>query len=163
MSFRHHGYRATLIRANIAITSGREQWEAAIALLRSVADPHEYYASATLAQILRKQDPASRQAQELFQNSYLAIRDLGHLQAVVEVRSKILLLLVAGMCAQYTAGYTAMAEEHLVEAEGLLASLPERDGQPCTVFSTLSKRNVDKSVVLADIDALRRGSVLNDV
>ncbi len=162
VSFRRHGYRATLIRANIAITTGRDQWEAAVGLLRSVTDPHEYYVSTTLAQILRKQDPASKQAQELFQNSYLAIRDLGHLHTVSEVRSKILLLLIAAMCAQYTDGYTAMAEEHLVEAEGLLAGLPERDGQPCTVFSPLSKRNVEKSVVLAHIDALRRGSVLTD-
>lgn len=162
ISFRRHGYRATLIRANIAITAGREQWDTAVALLSTVSDPHEYFASATLAQLLLKGDPASKEAHELFENAYRAIRDLGHLHTVAEVRSRILLLLVAGMSARYTAGYTAMMEEHLVEAEGLLPSLPERDGQSCTVYSPLSKRNVDKSAILADIEAVRRGSVLRE-
>ena len=78
------------------------------------------------------------------------------------MRSKILLLLVAGMSAKYTEGYTAMAEEHLTEAENLLSALPERDGQPCTIFSPLSKRNVDKSSLLSEVEALRRGSVLTE-
>jgi tetratricopeptide (TPR) repeat protein len=161
-SFKRQGIRAALIRANIAIAGGRDSWDAAERLLRSVSEPHEYYASATLGQILERRNPGSTEARSCFEQAYLAIRDLGHLHAVSEVRSKILLLQVAGMSARYTHGYTAMAEEHLAEAESLVASLPERDGQFCTVFSILAKRNVDRSSILTEIEALRRGSVLSE-
>jgi tetratricopeptide (TPR) repeat protein len=162
ISFRRLGYRATLIRANIAISAGREEWETAVRLLSSIKDPHEYYAIATLGQIYSKQSPESAQGKEKFQSAYMAIRDLGHLQTISEVRSKILLLLVAAMCAQHADGYTGMTEEHLTEAESMLASLPSRDGQTCTVFSPVSKRNENSSTILAHIDGIRRGVFLAD-
>jgi hypothetical protein len=160
VAFRRHGYRATLIRANMEINAGCEHWDSAFRLLTSIKDPHEYYALATLGQLSHKRAPEAAESRGMFQKAYAAIRDLGHLQTISEVRSKILLLLVAGMCAQYTEGYTGMTEEHLSEAEGLLGSLPSRDGQICTVFSAVSKRNENSSTILAHIEAIRRGAFL---
>jgi hypothetical protein len=136
--FRRYSYRATLIRANMAIISGH--FDEAEKMLRLINDPHEYYALATLAQLLNKQKPTSEEAKMLFEEAYLSIRDLGDLNSVTEVRSKILLLLVAGMSSQFAEGYEAMMDEHFLEAENLLASLPDRGGEPCTVFSPLTKK-----------------------
>jgi hypothetical protein len=162
LAFRRHGYRATLVRANIAITSGRGEWDNALKLLRSINDSHEYYAKATLAQVLEKTTSDSSEAKEIFSAAYRSIRDLGHLSTVVEPRSRIWLLLVAGMCSRFTDGYFHMMEEHFSEAESLLASLPERDGQVCTVFSPRIKKNVDRSQIQADLDFLRRGMLLTE-
>jgi len=161
-AFRRHGYRAALIRANMAIRSGKSQRDRAVELLRSVGDANEYYVLATLAQVLAKSDPQSREAKALFEKAYRSIQNLSHLTAVVETRSRILLLLVAGMCSQHADERGSMTDEHFAEAQSLLSALPDRNGQPCTVFSVLSKRNVDKHEIAAEIGALRDGSVLAD-
>lgn len=160
-AFRKLGYRAMLIRANIAIARGNDGWSEAIDMLRTIKDPHEYYSTATLAQLLISRDSASAEARNIFREAYMSIRDLGHLHSVSEVRSKILLLLVAGLCAQYSEGYTGMMEEHFAEAEGLLGSLPKRGQQTCSVFSPISKRNETSSVIISHIESVRRGVLLS--
>jgi hypothetical protein len=88
------------------------------------------------------------------------IRNLNHLVEVTELRSKILLLLVAGMCARYSTGFEGMWEHHLESASGLLRKLPKRGTVSCTVFSPFSKRNEDMSVIDTQIAAFRDRNVL---
>jgi hypothetical protein len=68
--------------------------------------------------------------------------------------------LSSGMSSRYVEGYTGMAEEHLTEAENLLSTLPRWDGQVCTVYSPLSKRNENGSTIQAHIEAVRKGGLL---
>jgi tetratricopeptide (TPR) repeat protein len=155
--------RAALIRANIAILRREANWHQEVQRLLNetvyVTDPQYYYATATLAQIHYDQG-ATGKAQELFHKAYQSIERSGHLLTVTESRSRILLLMVAGMCCKHGLMDEKRAEQHLDEADHLRDSLPRMGSQVCTVFSTLSKRNESSDTIRRHIELIRRGEVL---
>jgi tetratricopeptide (TPR) repeat protein len=156
--------RAALIGANIEILERKHKanWrEEAQRLLERVhdKDPHYYYATATLAQVYAGQGDSDK-AQSLFGEAYTAIERLGHLLTVTETRSKILLLMVAGICCKHGPKDERRSDMHLDEANSLRRSLPKVDNQVCTVFSTLSKRNESSETISHHIELVREGKVL---
>jgi hypothetical protein len=146
----------------MAIIRREDNWRAEVRpLLESVylADPQYYYATATLAQVnVGKSDPDS--AQKLFREAYETIERSGDLLIVTEARSKILLLMVAGMSCKHGLKEEKRSEEYLDRADGLRGSLPKIGSQVCTVFSTLSKRNENSETIGSHIELIRRGEVL---
>ena len=135
--------------------------EKAIETLKNVydADSLYYYATATLAQVYADRGNLDI-ANELFQKAYQTIERSGDLITVTEVRIKILLLMVAGMCCKHGLEDEKRSEEHLSKADALLDNLPKIDSQPCTVFSTLSKRNEKSDTIHHHIELIRKGEVL---
>ena len=154
--------RAALNRISIAMMVHNVNWhDEAIELLEEVceADPLYYYATATLAQVYADQGNLNR-ARELFQEAYQTIERSGDLGSVTEVRIKILLLMVAGMCCRHGLEDENRSEAHLGEADVLRESLPTIDTRPCTVFSTLSKRNETNDTIHHHIELIRTDNVL---
>ncbi len=157
--------RATLIKANLVIRRREvNQLEKAKELLEPVyeSDPNYYYATATLAQVLRVLGDTSR-AQELFSEANQTIERSGDLIIVTEVRSRILLLMFAGMCCKHSPMDEKRSEDHLVNAESLLGSLPKMDSQVCMVFSPFSKQNENSATIRDQIGSIRNGDVLEPV
>lgn len=153
--------RATLMRANIAIMARKGNWrKTAQEILRSVHndDPQYYYATVALAQIGLDDD--SIKAQRLFGESYEEIERSGHLLTVTEVRVKILLLMVAGICCKHGLRDERRSDEYLDKAEALLGSLPKLGPKVCTVFSALSFRNENHEKIRQHIDLIQGGDVL---
>lgn len=151
--------RATLMKANMAIMNRKDNWrKAAQEELESVHDPQYYYATVALAQI--GLDVDSSEAQRLFSKSYEEIERSGHLLTVTEVRIKILLLMVAGICCKHGLRDKRRSDEYLDRAEALLGSLPKLGPKVCTVFSALSFRNENHEIIRQHIDLIRRGDVL---
>jgi tetratricopeptide (TPR) repeat protein len=154
--------RAALIRASMAILKRDPGWhEKATELLEKmyVKDPQYYYATATLAQVYYDQGDHDK-AKELFSKAYATIEHSGHLITVTEARSKILLLMTAGMCCKHGLPGDARTEGHLDTADGLRSSLPRMGPQICTVFSVLNKRNESSDVIHRHIEAIRERKVL---
>lgn len=154
--------RAILIEANMVILGHEADWHGkAQQLLEQVhaEDPYYYYATATLAQVYSDQDKTD-EAQELFREAYTTIERSGHLLTVTEARSRILLLMTAGMCCKQGLMDDKKAEQHLDEADHLRDSLPRIGSQICTVFSTLSKRNESSDTIRRHIELMRKGQVL---
>jgi tetratricopeptide (TPR) repeat protein len=154
--------RATLIKANMAILEREADWDRkAQRLLERVRDedPHYYYATATLAQVYHKRGKIDK-AQEVFHKAYESIESSNDLLKVTEARSRILLLMVAGMCCRQGLVDEKKAEQHLDEADHLRGALPRMGPQVCTVFSTLSKRNESSDTIHRHIELIRRGQVL---
>jgi tetratricopeptide (TPR) repeat protein len=154
--------RAALIQANMAILrrepTWREQVQQVLEPVR-VEDPQYYYATNTLAQVYADQGSRA-DAQRLFREAYQAIQQSGDLLTVVESRSRILLLMTAGMCCKHGPADERRSEEHLDRANTLLSSLPRIGGKTCTVFSALSKCNEDSSTIQHHIELIREGNVL---
>jgi tetratricopeptide (TPR) repeat protein len=154
--------RAALIRANMAILERGADWHLEVQQsLKQVSeeDPYYYYATVTLAQIHHDQGTIGK-AQELFHQAYESIERSGHLLTVTEGRSKILLLMVAGMCCKHGLTDEKRAEQHLEEADHLRDNLPRMGPQVYKVFSTLSKRNESSDTIRRHIELIRRGKVL---
>jgi len=157
--------RAALIRANMAILERKADWHREVQqLLEPVykVEPQYYYATATLAQVYYQQDEANakKKAQELFSEAYRDIERSGLLLTVTEARSKILLLMVAGLCCKHGPEEERRSAEHLDRADSLLNNLPKIGDRVCTVFSTLSKRNVDIGTIRDHIKKIRESQVL---
>lgn len=156
--------RAKLLKASMFIRNRQPDWpEEAARLVNEVYqdDPLYYYATATLAQI-RAQQKRSDDARQLFREAYEAIEHSGDLVTVTEVRIRILLLMVAGMCGMH--GDDAMkvrAEDHLQAADGLRESLPKIGTRVCTVFSHLGKRNESSENIHLDIERIRNGELFH--
>ena len=156
------GTRATLIRANMAILKHEEGWcQEVQGLIQPVYDddPSYYYATATLAQIYAVQDKHD-DAKKLFRTAYETIERSGDLLTVAEVRSQILLRMVAGLSCRHGLMDNRSSEEHLEKADSLRGSLPKIDSKVCTVFSTLSKRNEKSETIHDHIEWIRKGKVL---
>ena len=150
------------MRANMAILERGADWHPeAQQLLEQVyeEDPYYYYATATLAQIHYDQDAIGK-AQELFDKAYESIERSGDLLTVTEARSKVLLLMVAGMCCTHGIVDEKRVAQHLDEADNLRDDLPRMGNQVCTVFSTLSKRNESSDTIRHHIELIRKGQVL---
>ncbi|RJP54674.1 MAG: hypothetical protein C4557_02595 [Anaerolineaceae bacterium] len=153
--------RVALIKANILILKGMDDWKSeAKALLLPVheADPSYYYITATLAQLSHLQGD-KQLAKELFQDVYDTILTLADIHTIREARSKILLLMIAGMAAKYI-GHEKQSKDYLDQAVDLCGSLPTIDSQICTVFSTLTKRNESSDTIKQHIDLIRNGGIL---
>ena|ERR1051326_5086484 len=95
-------------------------------------------------------------AKRLFHEAYESIERSGDLLTVTEVRIKILLLMVAGMCGKHGSESVKLrAENHLLSADSLRESLPKIGTEICTVFSHLSKRNESSETIHAHIELIR--------
>ena len=154
--------RAVLIEANMEIIRREGDWQGQTQQWLDqvhTEDPQYYYVTATLAQVHHTQGDRDR-ARELFSEAYATIQQLGHLITVTEARTKILLLMTAGMCCKHDPEKARWAEGHLDRATDLLGSLPRRGHQICTVFSTLSKQNESSDVIRHHIELIRKGRVL---
>jgi tetratricopeptide (TPR) repeat protein len=154
--------RGALIRANIAIIARDTEWHDEVQhLLGPVhnADPQYYYATATLAQSYADQKNL-QDAQRLFVEAYEAIERSGDFLTVTEVRSQILLRMVAAICCKHGLKDEKRSEENLDRADDLRGSLPKIGPQVCTVFSTLSKRNENSDTVHYHVELIRKGNVL---
>jgi len=154
--------RAILIEANMAILDRQAGWhQETQKLLEAVyeAEPHYYYATATLAQVYYDQGDYDK-AQELFSDTYKDIERSGHLHAVTETRSRILLEMFTGMCCKHGLKDENMADEYLDRADGFRRRLPKIGNQVCTVFSPLSKKNEQSETIHEHIELIRKGKVL---
>ena len=153
--------RARLIRANMALLMRAPDWDVPQLLLESVldTDPQYTHAIVTLAQVYYGQDRLD-EAQKQFDKAHMAIERSGDLITVTEIRSKILLRMVAGMCCKHGPQDEDRAHALLDQADNLLPSLPRIDDQDCTVFSTLSKRNESSNTIRRHIGLIREGQVL---
>jgi tetratricopeptide (TPR) repeat protein len=158
--------RAALIRANIAILRREANWHQQVHRLLNetvyVADPQYYYATATLAQVYHDQGEVAK-AQNLFDQAHTTIERSGHLLTVTETRSKVLLLMTAGICCKHSPMDEGRSEELLDKAENLLGNLPRlprTDHEVCTVFSTLTKQNESSDTIRQHIELIRKGQVL---
>jgi tetratricopeptide (TPR) repeat protein len=158
--------RAALIRANIAILRREANWHQQVHRLLNetvyVTDPQYYYATATLAQVYYDEGENTK-ARDLFDQAHTTIERSGHLLTVTETRSKVLLLMTAGMCCKHGPMDEGRSEELLDKAENLLGNLPRlprTDHEVCTVFSTLTKRNESSDTIRRHIELIRKGQVL---
>ena len=147
----------------MAILEGREGWATTVqSLLQPAceAHPNSYYALASLAQAYHAS--GAQKATELFDRAYESMERSRHLDITREVRSRILLLMVAGMWSRMGSAVVKkrMPEEFLEEAKSLLDRLPRRDSEECTVFSPISKRNEDRNTVAAHIGQIQSGVVI---
>jgi tetratricopeptide (TPR) repeat protein len=157
--------RTYLIQANVAIIEEKQGWhEQALQYAEEARriDPNYYYVPFTLGQIVREIEEGTdtEQVQELFGDAYSRIQDSGHLHFVKETRSRILLLMVSAICGRHG----GMADDktvngYLDEARLLIDDLPRIDDkQICTVFSPLSKQNVDSDTIGSHIEKIREGN-----
>lgn len=159
------GNRAQLARVNLKVTPGLVDYTTEIQLLESVlpnAELSEYYIRATLAQVLSRSGADDR-ARALFAEAYANIQMLGHLspESITEIRSRVLLLMTAALSAKNGKDQNrAIAEEYLNEATALINQLPTRDGQTCSVFSTISKKNESSQRIIEHIGQIRAGIIL---
>jgi tetratricopeptide (TPR) repeat protein len=152
--------RASLVRVNMILLKRDGNWlQEAEQLLKPIYDdnPSYYFATATLAQVYTLQDKRD-EAQRLFREAYEVIEHSGDLLTVTEVRSLILLQMVAGLCCRHGLMNKKRSDEHLADA--FRNSLPGLDSQVCTVFSTLSKRNETSEAIRQHIELIRKGEVL---
>ncbi|WKZ47696.1 MAG: hypothetical protein QY306_17980 [Anaerolineales bacterium] len=153
--------RAILIKANMILIKREENWTDKIqAMLLPVRDRDSsyYFATATLAQSYHVQGNFEL-AKQFFQEVYDTILALADINSIREVRSKILLLLFAGMSSKYI-GREKQSAEYLDQANQYCNDLPKINSHSCTVFSPLSKRNEKISEIQSHIALIRKGIVL---
>ena len=155
--------RAELLKANIVLLRGADDWPAKVQVLLEPAcaiDRDSYFASSTLAQAY--QFVNDQRARQQFDSAYDCIVRRRHLETTTEVRSRILLLMVAGICSRMGSsdGKKRMPEEFLDEAKMLLERLPRRDSEQSTVFSPISKRNESASTIASHIGQIELGAVI---
>lgn len=153
--------RIALIRANILILRGEGNWQTeaqSLLLLVREADASYYYVTATLAQLSHLLGDVQI-ARDLFRDVYDTILTLADIHTIHETRSKILLLMIAGMAAKYI-GQDKQSKDYLDQATELCGSLPIIESQICTVFSTLTKRNESSDTIKRHIEFIRSGKIL---
>ncbi len=155
---------AHLVRSNLAILARADNWAARARQAADEAhriDREHYYAAFTLGQILHEIDEEAHEAsvQELFRDAYASIQHSGHLHFVKETRTRILLLMVAALCAKHgKVEGERVVNNYLDEAQSLRSDLPRIGSRVCTVFSPLTKRNVDSETIGAHIEGIRQGT-----
>lgn len=153
--------RARLVEVNMLLRQGANKPKA-IEIVSELSGKKDcsYFALVTYAQLLMSQDADSKEARRFFADAYAKIRNLNHLVEVTELRSKILLRIVAGMSARYSVGFEDAWEPHLDSAIGQLNRLPKLGTLTCTVFSPFSKRNEDPGAIKDQITAFRERNEL---
>ncbi|MBL8051315.1 MAG: hypothetical protein JNM46_08845 [Anaerolineales bacterium] len=157
-----HQSRAALIHINMIILKHESNWqEDAEKLLLKIRneDPSYYYATYTLAQLYsinkRKDD-----AKKLFIEAYETLERSSDLITTTEVRSLVLMRMVAGLCARHGLQNENKSDNHLDIADSLRDRLPSIDSQICTVFSVLSKFNERTETIHDHIEDIRAGEIL---
>lgn len=155
--------RSAILQANVGILRGDSDWaDKIIAHLDKFCEdePDNYYALVSVAQALHAQK--NSRAADLFDKAYEAIIRSRHLDTITEIRSRILLLTVAGICSKMGSTRTRkrMPEEFLEEAKRLLDRLPRRGSEECTVFSVITKRNENRNVIAGHIGQIEAGVVI---
>lgn len=154
--------RSELLKANIAFLGGRGDWALKASSLLEAAygnDSDSYYCSSSLAQAYYSSREDVR-ATEYFDKAYECILRRKHLETATEVRSRVLLLMVAAMCTKMGSYKKRMPEEFLDEAKKLLEQLPRRDSEQCTVFSPITKRNENRDTIATHIGQIKSGIVV---
>jgi len=68
--------------------------------------------------------------------------------------------MVSAICVRHGGKNEKKSEEHLDIADNLRSNLPTVNGQACTVFSTLSKRNESSESIGFHIKQIREGRTL---
>lgn len=163
--------RAKLLMINSRILRLDENWEEeAKKVLEQIhaEDPFYYYATTTLGQLYLEDNP--EKSRDLFNKAHEAIVSSSDLITLQEIRSKILLLLVAAICCVGAAknnGDTPdeydrklkQASDYLNRAIQLRENLPKKEANVCTVFSPLSKRNERSETINDHIERIRRGQI----
>jgi hypothetical protein len=157
--------RTGLVHANMLLRQATEGAlnEAMDVTKQLLGDSPSYFAMVTHGQLLMASGADNNEARKLFAEAYTMIRNRNDLVSVVELRSQILLLIVAGISARYSPGFEGMWEHHLDSAVGLLKRLPKRGTETCTVFSPFSKRNESPDTIETQISAFRERNVLLSV
>lgn len=167
--YRYLRSRAIVVRANMAIHAN-ELAAAKDLLQRLRAENGDYYfGTITLAQVLALE--GSPQAGAMFEEAYEMIRASGNLANLPEARSRILLHMSAALCLRHGGTRdTRHSEDHLHTARSLITRLPRlgrsdkiarhHQGETCTVFSVLTKRNEPSAVIESHINEIRSGIVL---
>jgi hypothetical protein len=153
--------RLALIQANMLILRRSDNWRnEARGLLEPVRerDRSYYYLTATLAQLYHALGDVSASS-ALFQEVYETILTVTDIHIIGEARSKILLLMIAGISAK-SVGRENQAKEYLDRARNLCKDLPRIGSRTCTVFSTLSKRNESSELINHHIDLIFGDTVL---
>ena len=153
--------RLALIQANMLILRRSDNWRnEARGLLEPVRerDRSYYYLTATLAQLYHALGDVST-GNILFQEVYETILTVTDIHVIREARSKILLLMIAGLAAK-SIGHENQAKEYLDQARNLCKDLPTIGSRACTVFSTLSKRNESSELISHHIDLIAGGTAL---
>ncbi|HVN15222.1 MAG TPA: hypothetical protein VMT73_05725, partial [Anaerolineales bacterium] len=151
--------RATLIKANMAFMLHSPNWQETVQQLLNPLyskDSSFYFAGVTLAQSYASQGNKEL-ANKYFRESYKLIRITSATQT--EVRSQILFLMTAGMASKYISEESE-SKIYLDQASNLVSLLPKLENQICTVYSTLSKRNVSSEEIKEHIEFIRQGQVL---
>src|SRR5205823_11487991 len=89
--------RAKLVETNVLLRGGSEEGiSQAVAMLEAlVTNSPSYFANVTYAQVLMTMDSANARAGQLLEDVYTSIRNRDDLINVTEIRSKILLLIIA--------------------------------------------------------------------
>ena len=147
--------RAGLVRTNMLVRQGNKTQAMEIAKDMSARKDSSYFALVTYAQLLMDSEPNNKEARKLFADAYAKVRNLNQLVEVTELRSRILVRIVAGMSARYSTGFEDAWEPHLDSAITQLSRLPKRGTVACTVFSPFSKRNEDPEAIEEQITAFR--------
>lgn len=156
--------RSSMLQANVSILRADGDWpQKVVAQLSSLCadEPDNYYALATLAQAYLATSDA--RAETTFDQAYDVILKRRHLETTTEIRSRVLLVMTAGMCSKMGSKQGAkkrMPEEFLEEARRLLERLPRRGADECTVFSIISKRNENRNVIAGHIGQIEAGIVV---
>jgi hypothetical protein len=166
--------RVTLIRANMLLQQrGTAGLGDAIRLLMPIwgsdsddekdplcrKDQSYYYAVSTLGQLIKSVDGAQASSQ-YFDHALQKIIESYDLRTIVEVRSRILVRLVAAMCAVNGSKEQSRATNYLTEATGQIELLPKMNGKSCSVFSPLSRTNEPPETITTHIEAIRNGDVI---
>lgn len=152
--------RVALMRANMLFLTRQDSWIVmAQTLLKPVQeqDPSYYYVTATLGQLAHLQKNYEL-AKSLFKDVSEIILNTD-IRAIREARSKVLVLMIAGMATKY-AENERLSKDYLIQADEICNNLPKIGLQFCTVFSTLSKRNESSDMVKQHINLIRTGTIL---
>lgn len=149
-------------KEGIWLERARRHAEAACAI-----SPDYYYASFTLAQVLREisrrdeiEDAEKKDLLEvtrkMFAKSYSQILDTGDLYTITLVRSRIYLLMVAAICRKQAdvVDDTAVSR-YLDNATSLLQDLPRIDSRIATVLSPITRRNEKSEVISSQIKEIK--------
>jgi tetratricopeptide (TPR) repeat protein len=148
--------RAELIRANILLVQKEKEKARDVLQQLYKKDPKYYFATATLGQIA----PSKQEQESKFREAYDTIINNIELDKTNEKRSQILLRMVVGVCCKNIPEYTKETDIHLNKAMELLQELPKIGNTKCTVYSTMTKVNVNEDKIKEHIEEIRGGKLI---
>lgn len=156
-------YRAINIRANSEIINNEMQnAESIFKKIENLLDSREkdvysYYTYLTLAQLSTN----NVNAKEYFGIALNLIESFyGLINQIVEVRSRVLLLMAFGLCQHQVNGNDKYLDLALDELKFLPTLEINNKEKECSVYSILSKLNVSTKEIIQDIENIKIGKVL---